>query len=258
MDFLQINKFSELHDGSKIIFCKTDFIAQEFENIKNIKNDVTLITGNSDYAITDNIVAKAPKNIKRWFAQNAISNSGILIPLPLGLENKTESLRSGHGIGYLERVKEKERLLSRHSNENPTKKIYANFNIATNFGYRNALKNFIKNSTIIDWEESNLSLENFFDKILDYEMTLCPIGNGVDTHRLWEVLYSNRIPITIKVGDFKIYELYEDLPIIILQNLEELNDLNLIQKHYDVAKQKIWDKEMLNYKWWKNKILNEY
>jgi predicted O-methyltransferase YrrM len=25
----------------------------------------------------------------------------------------------------------------------------------------------------------------------------------VDTHRLWEVLYSNRIPITIKVGDFK-------------------------------------------------------
>lgn len=258
MDFLQINKFSELHDGLKIIFCKTDFIAQEFENIKNIKNDVTLITGNSDYAITDNIVAKAPKNIKRWFAQNAISNSGILIPLPLGLENKTESLRSGHGIGYLERVKEKERLLSRHSNENPTKKIYANFNIATNFGYRNALKNFIKNSTIIDWEESNLSLENFFDKILDYEMTLCPIGNGVDTHRLWEVLYCNRIPITIKVGDFKIYELYEDLPIIILQNLEELNDLNLIQKHYDVAKQKIWDKEMLNYKWWKNKILNEY
>ena len=27
---IQVNKFSQLHDGKKIIFCKTDYIMQEF------------------------------------------------------------------------------------------------------------------------------------------------------------------------------------------------------------------------------------
>lgn len=64
MDFLQLNKFSELHDGKNIIFCKTDYIISEFNYIKNLKNDVILITGNSDYPITDDLANLAPKNIK--------------------------------------------------------------------------------------------------------------------------------------------------------------------------------------------------
>jgi transposase len=45
MDFVQINKFSKLHNEGKVIFCKTDFIFEEFKNIEKIPHDIILITG---------------------------------------------------------------------------------------------------------------------------------------------------------------------------------------------------------------------
>lgn len=257
IDFLQINKFSDLHDKNRIVFCKTDFLFDEFENISKLPNDVVLVTGNSDYPIDYNRFSNRPKNVKKWYAQNALINHDILVPLPLGLENRLPSVRQGHGIGYLDRVTEKENLLNRNLNVIPSKNIYANFNINTNPSYRRSVMDYINKCEFIDWEPSNLTLESFFNKILEYKMVLCPIGNGVDTHRLWEVLYSGRIPITIKVGDYKIYELYEKLPIIILNNLNELRNKNLINYEYEKIIKKDWDKNILETSWWKNKILED-
>lgn len=254
MDFIQINKFSKLHDGDKIIFCKTDFIFEEFKNIEKIPHDVILITGNSDYPIDEHRFYSKPNNIKKWYAQNALINDEILIPLPIGLENKLESVRPGHGIGYYDRVSEKESLLSRSIVTPSTKRYYSNFNISTNHQYRSKIKNICINSSHIDWEEYNLSLTEFFNKILEYEAVICPIGNGVDTHRLWEVLYSNRIPITIKVGDFKIYELYEKLPIILLDSENDLYDKKLLDEKLNKIKNKQYDISLLDMVYWENLI----
>jgi hypothetical protein len=255
MSFIQINKFSELHDGKNIIFCKTDYLFDEFNYINKLNNDVILITGNSDYPITDDIVNLAPKNIKKWFAQNALSNSKILEPYPMGIENKNESIRNGHGIGYNDRVEEKEKLLSRKVSKSPTKKIYANFNVNTNFHYRNEIKNCCISSELVDWEEPNLSLQSFFDKILEYEVVVCPAGNGVDTHRLWEVLYSKRIPITFKIGNYKIYELYEKLPIVVLENCDDLKNSELLQHKIRETKEKKIMYNLINFEYWKEKII---
>lgn len=256
MNTIQINKFSELHNNETIIFCKTDYIFEEFKKIENIPHDITLITGNSDYPIDESRFHLKPKNVKKWYAQNAIVNNECLIPIPIGLENKLESVRIGHGVSYYNRASEKEQLLSRNITKSPTKKFYANFNIYTNYSYRSNIKNICINSPHIDWEESNLSLNDFFDKILDYETVICPIGNGVDTHRLWEVLYSNRIPITIKVGDFKIYELYEKLPIIILDNEHQLYDEKLLDSKINKIKNNQYDMSLLDTTYWKKIIKN--
>ena len=96
----------------------------------------------------------------------------------------------------------------------------------------------------------------FFDKILDYEAIICPIGNGVDTHRLWEVLYSNRTPTTIRVGNFKIYELYEKLPIIILDNENDLYNEKLLDNKLNEIKHKQFDKNIINFEFWVSQILN--
>jgi hypothetical protein len=109
---IEINKFSQLHDEKNIFFCKTDYILEDFKNISKSDRPVTLITGNSDYAITDELVSLAPKNIVSWYAQNALSNAEILHPIPIGLENKLPSVRDGHGIGYFDRASEKEELLT--------------------------------------------------------------------------------------------------------------------------------------------------
>jgi hypothetical protein len=254
MDFIQINKFSKLHNEDKVIFCKTDFIFEEFKNIEKIPHDVILITGNSDYPIDEYRFYSKPNNIKKWYAQNALINDEILIPLPIGLENKLGSIRSGHGVGYYDRVSEKESLLSRSIITHPTKKYYSNFSIETNYLYRLKIKNICINSPHIDWEESNLSLTEFFNKILEYDAVICPIGNGVDTHRLWEVLYSNRIPITIKVSDFKIYELYEKLPIIMLDDENDLYNEKLLDEKLNEIKNKQYDMSLLDFSYWENII----
>jgi len=256
MDMVQLNKFSELHDGENIIFCKTDFIFDEFKKIEKIPHDVILITGNSDYPIDEYRFNNKPKNIKRWYAQNVLVNNEILIPIPIGIENKLESLREGHGIGYYDRAQEKEIILSTLKNKDPQKFIYSNFNIHTNYGERIKYKKVSIDCPHIDWEESNLSLGDFFNKLLDYKMILCPVGNGVDTHRLWEVLYSNRIPITVKVNNYGIYKLYEKLPIIILDRIEDLFNYELIEKKYKEVMSNNYNLELINYNYWRNKIKN--
>lgn len=256
MKIIEINKLSSLHNGESIIFCKTDFLDDEFQHISNLKNDVILITGNSDYPIDEYRFNKKPKNVKKWFAQNALVNDIDLIPIPIGFENKLPALRDGHGIGYYDRVKLKEDLVFRNLEVKPTKKIYANFNVLTNYNYRSVVRDVCLKSNYINWDGPNLSLEEFFDKILDYEMIVCPAGNGIDTHRLWEVLYSNRIPITIKVGDFKIYELYEELPIIILNNIEDLNNIDLVENQLKEIKNKKYNLNILDIEYWINKINN--
>jgi hypothetical protein len=254
--YIEINKLSRLHNGSSIFFCKTDYLLSEFENIKRQNNNVILITGNSDYAITDQILALAPKNIKKWYAQNAISNSPILEPLPIGLENKLPSAREGHGIGYFDRATLKESLLEKVNlnNKEPTKLVYANFNINTNHNYRNPIKAICQNVSFIDWEEPGLSLNSFFDKVLEYKMILCPAGNGLDTHRLWEVIYCNRIPVTFKVGNYKLYELYNKLPIILLENNKDLMNHSLVEKKYAECINKKYDMSILDISTLINKI----
>lgn len=54
-----------------------------------------------------------------------------------------------------------------------------------------------------------------------HKYAICPEGNGIDTHRFWECLYMNTIPICLKNKVTKHYKQY--FPIILLNNWEELD-----------------------------------
>lgn len=254
LNYFQINHLSTLHNGKDIFFCKTDFLLADFDYISKLNNQVILISGNSDYPITDKLVNYAPKNIIKWYTQNALSNNNIIKPIPIGLENKIESERKGHGVSYYEKVSLKEKLLSRNINITPSKYIYCNFNVNTNISHRSYVKSFCEHIDYIDVDNCNLSLYNFFSKLLEYKMVLCPAGNGVDTHRIWEVLYSKRVPITVRVGNFKIYELYEKLPIIILDDISQINNYSYINECYNIQIKKGFDNKNLITKYWEDKI----
>lgn len=256
IDFIQLNKISELHNNKDIFFCKTDYILQDFDYISKLDNDVILITGNSDYAITEELFHRKPKNIISWYCQNAIVNHDIIHPLPIGLENKYPSHRHNHGIGYLQRVTEKENIINSIREISPSKLVYANFTINTNINHRQSLTNIIKNLSYITHKNSTLSLKEFFDDIADHKMVLCPAGNGIDTHRLWETLYCGRIPITFKIGNYKIYELYDKLPIILLDSFENLLDKQYLLELYERITSKQYDKSLLNCSYWKTTIFS--
>jgi len=263
IDYLQINKLSSLHNNHDIFFCKTDYILQDFATISKLDRDVVFITGNSDYAIPDEAVDKCPDNIKIWYAQNCLSNHEKMRPLPIGIENKEVALREGHGIGYPDRVTKKENILdnvkrlSPFSKITPDKFMYSNFVVRNNPTHRSLAKEMSIKQDYIDWEEPTLSLERLFLKHLEYKMVLCPIGNGVDTHRLWEVLYCGRVPVTVQVGDFKLYDLYKQLPIVILDSYAELLQPERIEQKYNDVINKVYDMNILNTQYWIESIISD-
>jgi hypothetical protein len=255
-DFLEHNKLSHLHDGKTVFFCKTDYLLQDFEIITKLDNEVILITGNSDYPITDQIVSLAPKNIKKWYAVNALTHNDIIEPIPIGLENQYFSTREGHGIGYSDRARLKKSILQQLDTKYiPTQFLYSNFNISTNPDHRQKVHNIAKKLNYITIDQPSLSLYIFFKQIQDHKMVICPAGNGIDTHRLWEVLYCGRIPITINLANCKIYDLYSRLPIIILDKIEDLLNYDLIEYKYKTIISTTYNLEILNSSYWIEKIL---
>ena len=90
---------------------------------------------------------------------------------------------------------------------------YANFGMTSL--YRTTLAKWIPTQDYIDYlfpvedvemdtpsdgewcerKEHNLSLEEFATALASYKFAIAPIGNGVDTYRLWECILTNTVPI---------------------------------------------------------------
>lgn len=256
MDIIQLNKLSQLHDGKNIIFCKTDYVLRDLEYIGQLSTDAILITCNSDYAITDDVVAYAPKNLKKWFCANKMSDNPLLVSLPIGIENTTECAREGHGYVWDHAHPKIQLISSLDTSQKPTRKIYANFSVDTHPSRREVAE-ICKHLSYVTTDLSDThttinqrSYTNYAANILDHEMMVCPRGNGIDCHRVWEVLYMGRIPIIKKE---KAMDAFKDLPIIMLDNWDELKDLGLLQNK--LAQVKCNSRELLNFEYWKTLIL---
>jgi hypothetical protein len=69
-----------------------------------------------------------------------------------------------------------------------------------------------------------LDVKKYFEAIRKSEFTLCPRGNGIDTHRIWEAWYLGSIPI-IKHDQF--LECYAELPLLIINSWADLEEIDL-------------------------------
>ena len=254
MNPIEINKLSRLHDGKKVIFCKTDFILEEFKYISSLANDVVFITGNSDYCITDDLVSRAPTNIKKWFCQNRLSSSPLLESIPLGMENTVSCSRQGHGHVW-DHALEKPTAIISQKKTTPNRLLYANFNINTNPRHRVPIRDICKNLPHITWSEPNLLYSDLLDDIISHEGVVCPQGNGFgDNHRIYESLYLDRIPITFNVEQYKhIHHLY---PIVLIQDIAELADTERLKSRIEEAQNKEAE-EYLDSNYWLEKIYDE-
>lgn len=270
---LEVNHFGALHNGRTIFFSHVDHLAETFREISSLDNEVILITGNGDMSICENWVNACPSNVKYWFAQNHLTPRNNIFSIPIGLSNTFANVRPKHGIGWLQLAELIPKLtqIYLHDKSIPSKFIYANFNENTNISQRSHIKKHCQLLDYINYKEPNLSYDEFFTDILDHEAVVCPAGNGMDTHRLWETLYCKRIPITIKLNntrsngnyipqqqnEYEIYkQLYYNLPIVILDSDEELFDKKHLESLIDIQKQKPFDKNLLNFSYWREKILD--
>jgi hypothetical protein len=115
--------------------------------------------------------------------------------------------------------------------------------------------------TCID-KEKGVQIEKIpkiYKRNRQYPFWLSPRGNGLDCHRTWEALYLDIIPI---VWNSSLNILYENLPVIIINDHKELNEKFLYDKFNEISEKKLsqtksYQYEKLRHAYWRQLILNK-
>lgn len=227
-----------------IVFISSNLIEEYFSKIHTgIKNRYILISHNSDRNINEKEKAYSDDRIIYWFAQNLNAKQDKTIgPIPIGLENLRYQLN-----GILKDFQSDKPL-------NKSKTILLSFSKITNLSERNKVIEIFKNNTLIDNKIFSNHSE-FFSELKKYKFNLCPEGNGLDTHRIWESLIAEVIPIMIRNTFTENLESF-NFPILLLEKWEELNSFTL-DDFNNYYKNEIESKnffEIVNYEHWLKKI----
>lgn len=228
-----------LKDGD-VIFSNSgilDLLFYYLRKLKKIEN-LILITSQTDIGIDERIFSKKPKCIKTWYSVNVDYEDKSLIPIPLGLANNYSP----------KNLLPKEFINNNEENKKKENKLYINLQKNTNLSERKNIYDIFSNFDWVELREPNLSLYEYLNDLKNHRFVLCPMGNGIDTHRLWETLYSGSIPVTKSHIN---YSGFKDLPIIFVNSYEEIT-LDLLLNKYDNLKYSGLQK--LNIQYWKSQI----
>jgi hypothetical protein len=80
---------------------------------------------------------------------------------------------------------------------------------------------------------------------------LCPRGNGIDTHRLWETLYMGSIPIVIR---HQAFDEFHDLPILFINEWTDVTE-TFFRTEYMRITNASWNLEKLKFGYWEQKLM---
>jgi len=222
----------------------------EILNRFNTSKKIVLITHNSDDEVNAEIFGKKSKIIIKWYSTNVNYNNNDLISIPIGLENpiwynaddkinkiykKSKDFKDFKNLLYINHA------IDSYAIEERTKpyQLFRNKNWATLVEGRNG-QNF----------------DGYLDNLSSHKFILSPIGNGIDCHRLWEILYIGNIPIVIKN---KNNLFYSDLPILYVDSWEEITETFLNERYEIIEENKrndVYNMKKLTFMYWKNLIQN--
>lgn len=225
-------------DTDNIIFCKTDNVLKLFNILKDEDEigNIRLITHESDYEIDEHLFSFKPNCISKWYALNVNYDHKDLIPIPIGLANDYCPIT----LKYKDIIKK----------GSPKKLLYINHRNSTYPQSRKWIYDYFETNDWCTVDLPNLSLNEYKNQLDNHDFILCPRGNGIDTHRLWESLYHGIIPI---VEEHTHYRVLENLPALVVPSFEIITQDFLEEKKEEFLNKK-FNMEKLKINWWINCI----
>ena len=220
-----------------IIYCHLDYLELLFKLINKLEfSNIKIISTQSDRKITKKIFGKKPESISKWYSVNVAYNHPDLVPIPLGIA----SYRNTKSVIYSD-------FINLNHNKKVKDSIYTNFNINTNYFHRIKAQKSISNHLNQNIKE-NAGYKTYLKNLHSSEYCIAPWGNGIDTHRFWESLYSETIPVTLNCVH---YQSFSDLPVLLVNSYDEIKN---IEKNFNFLERSI---EKLNIEWWFSIIKND-
>ena len=231
-----------------IVFLKTDLLDIYFNYYhQKISKEYILITHNSDLPIDDLNFKYIDEKINHWFATNlTIDSNDLISPIPIGLEN-----RRFLSFGRIKNFKKVQNLKNQKENL-----IACSFSQHTNPLVRKGLIESVKHLSHVNTFSSKTQFE-YLNNLSKHSFNLCPEGNGVETHRFWESLALNVIPICTKSRNNMNY-LKLGIPMLMIDDwsdflVYELSEFKKISAQFndiDISK-------YTSFNFWWNRIMNK-
>jgi hypothetical protein len=207
------------------------------DKIQYFKNPFVLITHNSDENINNSLNINnilSNKQLIHWYAQNLALDNEKISPLPIGIANNMWK----NCITFYNDENLNE--LQKHKTQN----VFMNFSINTNFDKRNKCFESLKDKIpFLD----NIDTCDNLKRLAQYKFCICPEGNGYDSHRLWEALYLQTVPIVIDSDFIRIIKKHINPPIVILSDWNEFNQDNLDYSSYNFEGDEYYRKFSFDY-----------
>ena len=190
-------------------------LCSQYLNMKFI-----IVTNLEDTPIEESIEDQIPSNVIAIYAANCLYSSDKVIPIPCGLQRKLHSQDNRLNI------------IEKHMlyDIDPAKLLYMNHNIQNNTIERSGINELFCR---LDWatvQTSSVNYTSFLSNIQNHKFTICPMGNAVDCHRNWEVLYMKRVPVMKKHKALE--KLYNNFPVLFVDEYSDITEKLLIDNDY--------------------------
>lgn len=171
-----------------VIFVYTIRIVEFVRDIgEKLLRPCIILCHNSDFNITDDVVASlrpllARSPIRRIYTQNLCSliDRDVWKPLPIGIQNNQWLSSPFPDLSIM------------YSKDRDT---YMNFSVHTNPARRQEALDALRSR--VPWVDAKPH-HWYWNLLSSYRRSICPEGNGADTHRLWESLYLQCRPVVLR------------------------------------------------------------
>lgn len=221
-----------------------------------IKNPYIIITHNSIRSVNQQEAEPYiddPKLIA-WFGKNVGFKHPKIFPIPIGLENRF-SLNGDHSIT--------KRLIDQYKGMEKDFILYVNFYVPKKppevpyEEYRDPRKHRIPalehllSLPIIEYRAEPYAYVDYMYDIARSHFVASPSGAGYDCHRHWEAMYMGAIPIIDSTPAMDC--IYEDLPVIIIQDWKEVT-VDFLRKKYREMQEKEYNYAKYDIEFWRDII----
>jgi len=204
-DNLTLEDIEGMKPNTKI-FIKTDFLKDrtfQTQILPKIKTPFILISGVSSYQVGDYQSILDSEYLVKWFCTNPPCYDSKVVGLPIGFEEKNRAGGNQEVLKYFYNTKHKDKL----------NRVLLPYHTESTNPKRTEYINYLKGLSFVDVQEEKLPFKEYLSLLSRYRFCVCLEGAGNDTHRNYECLLTETIPI-MKISTVDMVYHQDDLPCI--------------------------------------------
>jgi len=176
-----------------------------------------IFTNLEDTPIDEEIFYSIPDNVLCISAVNAIAHGDKVIPAPYGVQR-----RMNQSDDRIEKLIDSMEYVP----SNPRGLLYVSHNESSN-AKRLGIKSLFYDKDWAEVNEQRVPYNVFLYNLSGSKFMICPVGNAIDCHRNWEVIYMRRVPVMTR--DPYLEELYKDYPVLFVDDYSQVTKELLIE-----------------------------